>query len=177
MAGVGRRRPDAGGDAADTGNRQPEVVERRAAYWTAAGATWLVRLDQEQPLGEELRSRKWRFYRAPGGGQVVKEELQKLETEARAEISEAMNRVRRLEHFNYELEAIDNELKAVRVFFKECTYRILFAQEGEHDTILLALHVTKKKSRKLSINAKRLAKRRLKSWRERGEDLSSRLLR
>jgi phage-related protein len=163
-------RPGIGGDAADTGNRLDRWLQSVTQLTgLRPGVVRRVRLDHEQPLGEELRSREWRFYCAPGGGQSVKEELKELETEARAKIAEAMGRVRRLEHFEYELEHIDGDLKAVRVFFNECTYRVLFSQEGEHETVLLALHVTKKKTRKLSSKTKRLAMNRLRSWRKRGK--------
>jgi phage-related protein len=77
-----------------------------------------------------------------------------------------------LEHFPYELEHIEGDLQAVRVFFDGCTYRVIFATEGGHDTILLALHVMQKKSRQLPKQAKRLAKQRLQSWRERGQEVA-----
>jgi phage-related protein len=121
--------------------------------------------------GGTLRSRQWRFYRTAAGKQVVKEELAALEVEARARIVDTMRRVRRLEHFPYELEHIDGDLQAVRVFYNGCTYRVLFVTEGEHDAILLALNVMQKKSRKLPQKDKRLAERRLQNWRERRREV------
>lgn len=100
---------------------------------------------------------------------MVKEELAELEVEARARVLDAMRRIRRLENFPYELERIDGDLQAVRVFYDGCTYRVLFATEGEHDAILPALNVMQKKSRKLPQKDMRLAKQRLQSWRERGQ--------
>lgn len=99
----------------------------------------------------------------------MQEELAALDIEAQARVAGSMRRVRRLEHFPYELEHVEGDLHAVRVFYDGCTYRVLFATEGEHDAILLALHVMQKKSQNLPKQAKRLAKQRLKSWRERGQ--------
>lgn len=55
----------------------------------------------------------------------------------------------------------------MRVFLGGCTYRVLYAREGVHDQILLAVHVFQKKDRKLPVTAKRLAERRLRDWRSR----------
>lgn len=111
---------------------------------------------------------RWRFYRTAGGRDVVRGELQALGVEARAAVAEAMKRVARSEHFSYEQEHIDGDLCAVRVFMGGCTYRVLYAREGVHDHILLAVHAFQKKDRKLPLPARRVAERRLRDWRARG---------
>jgi len=87
---------------------------------------------------------------------------------AEATVLEAVARVRRNEHFYYELEQIDRQLKAVRVFLDGSTYRVLFASVGKHDEVLLGLHVIQKKDSKLPLQARRTAHRRLKDWERRG---------
>jgi phage-related protein len=111
---------------------------------------------------------RWRFYVTDAGGDVVKKELAALGTTARAAVVEAMNRRRRGEQFPYEDEAIDKDLRSVRVFFDSCTYRLLYSTVGAHDQVLLALHVINKKDRKLPRQAQRLAAKRLSDWKRRG---------
>jgi phage-related protein len=111
---------------------------------------------------------RWRFYRTAHGRDVVRDELLALGVDARAAVAEAMKRVARNEHFPYEQEHIGGDLCAIRVFLEGCTYRVLYAREGAHDHILLALHAFQKKDRKLPMTARRLAERRLRDWRSRG---------
>jgi phage-related protein len=101
------------------------------------------------------------------GRDVVREELLDLGVHARAAVAETMKRIARNEHFPYEQEHIAGDLHAVRVFLGGRTYRMLYAREGAHDHILLALHVFQKKDRKLPVSARRLAERRLRDWRSR----------
>ena len=115
-----------------------------------------------------MSATRWRFYRMPNGRNIVREELLELGVEARAAVAEAMERVARNEHFPYEQEHIDGDLCAVRVFLVGCTYRVLYAREGNHDHIFLGLHALQKKDRKLPVAARRLAERRLQDWRSRG---------
>lgn len=86
---------------------------------------------------------------------------------ARAAILDAMKRVVRQEHMPYEQESVGNGIFAVRVFFSDCTYRVLYSSVGNHDHVLLALHVINKKDRKLPKTAKDLAIERLKDWQTR----------
>ncbi|MGH3488533.1 MAG: type II toxin-antitoxin system RelE/ParE family toxin [Actinopolymorphaceae bacterium] len=114
-----------------------------------------------------MSSVRWRFYRSATGRDVVRDELLDLGVAARAAVAEAMRRIARSEHFPYEQEHIAGDLHAVRVFLEGCTYRVLYAREGAHDHILLALHTFQKKDRKLPLTARRLAERRLRDWRSR----------
>jgi phage-related protein len=70
----------------------------------------------------------------------------------------------------YQEEHIGGDLHAVRVFVEGSTYRLLYAYEGRHDHVLLALHCLHKKDRKLPLRARRLAERRLRDRRYRGQE-------
>ena len=115
-----------------------------------------------------LSGKKWRWYRTEAGRYLPKDELQALGPAAEAAVVEAVSRVRRGEHFHYELEQINRDLKAVRVFFDGSTYRLLFASVGAHDEVLLGLHVIQKKDARLPLQARRTAQRRLADWESRG---------
>jgi phage-related protein len=75
-----------------------------------------------------------------------------------------MARVRRGEQFHYEDERIDSKLRAVRVSFDGCAYRVLYSRLGSHYQIMLALHVLDKRSERLPKAARKLAARRLTDW-------------
>ncbi|BCL20525.1 type II toxin-antitoxin system RelE/ParE family toxin [Streptomyces tuirus] len=90
-----------------------------------------------------------------------------LGVNAKAAVTDAMKRLTKQEHMPYEQEHIEGRLQAVRVFYDGCTYRALYASVGNHDEVLLALHVVNKKSRKLPLAAKRKALKRLKDWESR----------
>jgi phage-related protein len=49
-------------------------------------------------------------------------------------------------------------------------YRILFAQEGGHGQILLAIHGFRKSTQKTPPATLQLARRRLTDWRRRGDE-------
>jgi phage-related protein len=116
-------------------------------------------------------SRRWRHYRTSRGRELVKEEIQKLGTHARAAVLEAMRRHQRRELLPYEEEHLGGDLHAVRVFVDGATYRLFYAYEGRHDPVLLALHCLHKKDRKLPVTARRLAERRLRDWRARRREV------
>lgn len=113
-------------------------------------------------------ARRWRCYRTSLGREIVKDELRALGVPARAAVSAAMKRHGRGELMHYEEEHLGGELHAVRVFLDGKTYRLLYAYEGAHDQVLLALHCLHKKDRKLPRQARNLALKRLKDWRTRG---------
>lgn len=120
--------------------------------------------------GAESASKHWRFYHTESGRKIAREELDALSTGARAAVLDAMKRVKAARHMPYELEQIDSRIKAVRVFYDGCTYRVLHASVGNHDEILLAVHIFEKKDQKLPKNKKKLAHDRLKSWESRPKE-------
>jgi phage-related protein len=63
---------------------------------------------------------------------------------------------------------VEGEIYEVKAEGDRQTFRVLFAQEGEHDQVLLALVGLSKKQQKLPREAIELARRRLKDWRSRG---------
>lgn len=63
---------------------------------------------------------------------------------------------------------LDDDIWEVRADGERVIYRILFAPQGRHSQVLLALGGFKKKTQKTPPEKIRLAKRRLRDWTERG---------
>jgi phage-related protein len=110
--------------------------------------------------------RRWRDYRTGAGRRPIKEFLDKLSDEDAAEVVAAMDDVERwgvtaAKH-------VEGEIYEVKAEGDRQTFRVLFAQEGEHDQVLLALVGLSKKQQKLPREAIELARRRLRDWRSRG---------
>lgn len=63
---------------------------------------------------------------------------------------------------------VEGELYEVKADSERQTFRILFAQEGAHDQVLLALEAFSKKQQRLPRDRIDLAHRRLRDWRSRG---------
>lgn len=114
------------------------------------------------------RVKRWRYYVTELGRPIVREEMAEFGQFAEAAILDALRRAKRGELMPYEHEHIEGDLRAIRVFLDGDTYRVLYAEEGMHDQVLLALHAHMKKDRKLSVRTKQLAARRLRDWRMRG---------
>jgi len=111
--------------------------------------------------------KRWRYYVTAAGKDIAKDELSALDPAAKAVVLQAMSRHRSGKLFPREEEHIDGDLHAIRVFFGGCTYRVLYAYEGQSDQVLLALHVITKKQRRLSPATRKLALKRLADWRGR----------
>jgi phage-related protein len=91
-----------------------------------------------------------------------------LPTEDRAEVVAAMADVRDLG-----LAAarhIRGDLYEVRASGVGGSFRVLFAPEGRHGQVLLALEAFSKKTQRTPTRMIELALERLRDWRERGED-------
>jgi phage-related protein len=112
--------------------------------------------------------RRWRWYRTGNDREIVRDELKALGVSARAAVVAAMKRHQRGELMPYEEEHLGGELHAIRVFLDGNTYRLLYAYEGNHDQVLLALRCIQKKDRKLPKRSQALARKRLRDWRTRG---------
>lgn len=63
---------------------------------------------------------------------------------------------------------VDGEIYEVKAEGDHQSFRVLFAQEGEQDQVLLALVGLSKKQQKLPKGMVELAKWRLRDWRSRG---------
>ena len=116
-------------------------------------------------MNDRLR-RRWRFYATRSGRQPVKRFLEQLAGEQSAAIVAEMDRVARLG-----LSAarhLRGDIYEVRTIGRGVNHRVLFAAEGRHSQILLALDAFTKKTQKTPRRSIALAERRLADWRERG---------
>lgn len=112
--------------------------------------------------------RRWREYRTAAGGRPVKKFIDGIRDDDHvAAILVAMRDVR--ERGLSEARHLDGDIYEVRVDVGALAYRILFAPEGRKSQVLLSLDAFKKKTQKTPPARIRLAKRRLKDWRKRGE--------
>jgi phage-related protein len=110
--------------------------------------------------------RRWRMYRTASGAEPVREFIAQLSDEDAAEIAASLKEVeaeglvaaRHLHGDIYELRA-DGATQ---------TFRILFAAEGRHKQVLLALSSFSKKTQKTTMHEIDLAEKRLADWRQRG---------
>lgn len=99
----------------------------------------------------------------------MKQFIGKLSDEDTAAVVAAMNEVR-----NKGLDAarhLDGEIYEVRADGEKVIYRVLFAQQGKRSQVLLSLEAFMKKTQKTPPQAIELAKRRLRDWQKRGDEL------
>jgi phage-related protein len=120
--------------------------------------------DQVEP------KRRWRDYRTDRGRRPVKQFLDSLNDEEAADIVAAMSVVakdgiRAAKH-------VDGDIYEIKADGDRQTFRVLFAEEGKHDQVLLALVGFSKKQQRLPRETIELAKRRLRDWRARGRRTS-----
>jgi len=114
---------------------------------------------------------RWRDYRTASGRRPIKDFLSGLSSEDLAAVVAAMSEVRRCGLVV--ARHLDGEIYEVRADGKAVTYRVLFAPQGKRQQILLSLVAFKKKTKKTPSGAIRLAKSRLRDWKNRGKRLSS----
>lgn len=111
-------------------------------------------------------ARRWRVYTTPSGRSPVRAFLETLTDEEAADIAAAMREVR---HDGLAAaKHVEGEIYEVKAESERQTFRILFAQEGVHDQVLLALESFSKKQQRLPRDRIDLAQRRLRDWRSRG---------
>jgi phage-related protein len=96
----------------------------------------------------------------------VKKFLDSLSDEDAADVIAAMKMVAR--EGIRAAKHVESEIYEVRAEGDRQTFRVLFAQEGERDQVLLALEAFSKKQQRLPRETIELAKRRLRDWRARG---------
>ncbi len=114
----------------------------------------------------QIYKRQWRDYRTANGNRPVKKFLMQLTSGEQAAIAAAMKDVAKdglaaathLAGDIYEVKADTNDK-----FF-----RVLFAAEGQHHHVLLALEAFAKKTNKTPRAKLDLANDRLKDWRKQG---------
>jgi phage-related protein len=110
--------------------------------------------------------RRWRDYRTRAGRRPVKAFLDTLSDSDVADIAAAMSEVQKVGI--RAAKPVGGEIYEVKAEGNRQTFRVLFAQEGEHDQVLLALVALSKKQQKLPQEALNLARSRLRDWRSRG---------
>lgn len=110
--------------------------------------------------------RRWRYFETDSGRRPVREFIDTLNTQDRATIRQRMQKAARDEFPSKPLTATIHELKIAGT---DQTFRLLFARQGRHDQILLALEAFSKKTTKTPRRSIALAERRLADWRARGK--------
>ena len=110
--------------------------------------------------------RRWRDYRTEMGRRPVKEFLDDLDDPDAAAVAAAMKDVR--EHGLAAAQHLRSDIYEVHTDGARQTFRILFAEEGQHGHVLLALSGFSKKTQKTPLGEIELAERRLRDWRNRG---------
>jgi phage-related protein len=111
--------------------------------------------------------RQWRDYETEAGRRPVKDFLDALTDDDAASVLAAMKEVR--ESGLSAARHLEGPIYEVRAAGDRVIYRILFASQGRYSQVLLALEGIKKKTQKTPRQTIDLAKRRLKSWEDRGE--------
>lgn len=111
-------------------------------------------------------NRRWREYRTRSGRRPVSEFVSSLNDDEAADIAAALHEVAR--DGIAAAKHVEGEIYEVKADSSRQTFRILFAQEGAHDQVLLALEAFSKKQQRLPRDRIDLAKRRLRDWRSRG---------
>jgi len=102
---------------------------------------------------------------------VVREEIMALPIAERAAVTAAMADVANTG--KKAARHLRGEIYEVRAEGADVIYRLLFATEGRHSQVLLALAFFVKKSQRTPVAHLRLAERRLADWRGRGRAGSS----
>jgi phage-related protein len=113
--------------------------------------------------------RRWRAYKTATGRCPVEEFIDGLTDVDAAAVLAGMEEVR--EKGLRAARSLGGDIWEVRVDGDRVIYRVLFAEEGTHGRVLLALEAFKKKTQKTPPTTIALAKRRLSDWRRRGAAL------
>ncbi|HWQ22578.1 MAG TPA: type II toxin-antitoxin system RelE/ParE family toxin [Gaiellaceae bacterium] len=109
--------------------------------------------------------RRWRDYRTAAGNSPVARFLDELDDDDVAEILAAMAGVRK--QGLSAAKHLEGEIWEIKADGHQQSFRVLFAPEGEHKQVLLALEGFSKKTEKTPPSLIRLATRRLADWRAR----------
>jgi phage-related protein len=115
--------------------------------------------------GHSVR-RRWRDYRTELGRRPVREFLDSLNDVDAAAVIAALLDVR--QRGLVVARHLRGDIYEVRADGHEKSFRILFAEEGQHGHVLLTLVAFTKKTQKTPLDKIELAERRLRDWRERG---------
>ena len=119
---------------------------------------------RKRPRSEPKR--RWRDYQTPAGRRPVRDYLARLDEDDAAVVLAAMRDIEK--NGLAVAEQLEDEIHEVKADGFRQSFRVLFAPEGKHDQVLLALEAFSKKTQKTPPAKIRLAKRRLREWRARG---------
>lgn len=119
------------------------------------------------PQAQRKVVHRWRDYKTATGRRPVKEVLDSLDDQDLASVAAAMKEVR-LDGLKA-ARHLDGEIYEVRADGRGVIYRVLFAPQGKHKQVFLALEAFKKKTQKTPAATIQLARRRLNDWKRRGE--------
>lgn len=111
----------------------------------------------------------WRLYVTDTGNKVVRGELDEFGVDARARMTELMQRANRGETLPREREHIEGDIHCLRLSMAHKEYRLLYSREAAGGHVLLALTAHAKKERKLPRRVIERAQRRLKDHRSRAK--------
>lgn len=120
--------------------------------------------------GSRRTRRQWRFYRTASGQEPVREFLwdRHLPDEDAAAIAGVMTEVRNAGRAHPDVNHLRGDIWQLEIRGRSAIYRLLFAEEGRYQQVLLALEVVNKKWQKAKGRHIELAEKRLADWRERG---------
>ena len=111
--------------------------------------------------------RRWRDYRTPTGRSPVKDFIDGLSDTDAAAVIAGMKDVQ--VNGNQVAHHLGGDIYEVRAPGERQAFRVLYATEGKHDQILLALEAISKRSQKTPQGSIQLARRRLADWRGRAQ--------
>ena len=120
--------------------------------------------------GSGRTRRQWRFYRTASAEEPVREFLwdRHLPDEDAAAIAAVMTEVRNAGRAHPDVNHLRGDIWQLEIRGRTAIYRLLFAEEGRYQQVLLALEVVNKKWQKAKGRHIELAEKRLADWRERG---------
>lgn len=120
--------------------------------------------------GSGRTRRQWRFYRTASGQEPVREFLwdRHLPDEDAAAIAAVMTEVRNAGRAHPDVNHLRGDIWQLEIRGRSAIYRLLFAEEGRYQQVLLALEVVNQKWQKAKGRHIELAEKRLADWRERG---------
>jgi len=108
--------------------------------------------------------RRWRHYATPSGRQPTRTFLDSLPRPDHDRVATAMRKVS--ENGLHVARHLRGDLHEVRVSGAR-PYRVVFAVEGRHSQVLIALHAFTKSTQRTPQQHLRLAEQRLADWRRR----------
>jgi len=144
------------------GTAGERTIEQCAVTRSTQEVSWGLRMPRSM---RTKGKRRWRHYETPTGRKPVLDFIRGIPDEDAAAVLAAMAEVR--DQGAAAGRHLDGDIYEVRADGNRVIYRVLFAEEGEHSQVLLALEAFQKKTQKTPPEKIKLAKRRLREWRAR----------